>query len=117
MFTAVEMRYSDTNNYPVSDGWMIPSVPGSLDTDLVGYIKKIQFDPISVQPHMYMYWRKDFTNGAYPCLTNISAHKIAFYARLENPTNADLNTINSGDAFDACVVSIWGMNYKVGHSL
>lgn len=106
---AAELYYNDNLAYPVTTGWLSGWNPTSNPL-APAYIPIISAAPA---PGLYQYWRKDFRNPAYPCLTTGTKEQYGFYALLENPTPEDTATMS--DAFDVCVRSTWGMNYKVGN--
>ena len=111
MVTATELRYDSVNNYPGTAGWFSNAGHGGLDAALTPtYLAKVPDDP-QHPATQYMYWRKDYVG--YSCLTNISADRFAFYAKLENPSVDDQATM--ADSFDICVKNTWGMNYKMGN--
>lgn len=106
--TASEIYYLDNDQYPNTVGWLIAS--GSfLSTTMAPYIAP----PDSLPSDTYMYWRKDYRNAGYPCMTEGNAEQMGYYVRLDNPTPADLATMTG--SFDACVQSTWGMNFKAGN--
>jgi type II secretion system protein G len=108
---ALELYRNDNSSYPATVGWLLHN----LDYALVpAYIPSISNDPVTDSVYIgYQYWRKDY-NG-YTCMTlgAAGADRYGLYAKLENPTAADLATMN--DSFDACVQANWGMNFKAGN--
>jgi len=109
---AVELYRNDNANYPVTAGWFHNANHGGLDAALTPtYISKIPDDPIfsSLTGQSYMYYRKDYTI----CTITEGIDKYTFYAKLENPSAADLATISV--APDTCIKNTYGMNYKVGN--
>lgn len=116
---AVEHKYSDTGAYPNSAGWFSNPGHGGLDAALTPtYIKEIQDDPRDGSGNRFQYWKKNTSLTSYPgancaLATGGSADEYGFYAKLENPTSADLATLD--DVFDQCVKDTWGMNYKKGN--
>ena len=117
---AAELRYSDTGNYPTSAGWFTNSGHGGLDAAFVPkYLARVPDDPINGGGHIFMYWKHNTSLTSYSgtgcsSASGGSAEKYGFYARLENPTAADLATFSS-DPFDTCVRSVWNMNFKRGN--
>ncbi|HLP86367.1 MAG TPA: prepilin-type N-terminal cleavage/methylation domain-containing protein [Candidatus Paceibacterota bacterium] len=113
---ASEMRFSTVGVYPTTTGWITVG-DAVLTGELVPtYISKIENDPGGSGSIDYQYWRKDYgpiTAYAGCGSVVLSTNRYGFYAKLENPTSADLATIQ--DSFDQCVASVWGMNYKVGN--
>lgn len=104
---AVELYHSTNGSYPGTAGWfdntdygglgaaLIPTYIGAIDSALLGNVAQ--------------YWRKDYGLCSYPSDPN----RYGFYVRLTNPTAADTATLT--DAFDLCVQTNWGMNYKIGN--
>ena len=117
--TALELRYSDTGNYPGSAGWFTNAGHGGLDAALVpSYIVTIKDDPINSGGHSFQYWRHNSNLSSYSGTGSSAAYAgsadtYGVYARLERPSAADLATLSS--SFDTCVGSVWGMNYKKGN--
>jgi prepilin-type N-terminal cleavage/methylation domain-containing protein len=106
---ADELYYNDNGVYVATAGYT--SNWGPSGGPLVPtYIPTMPVDP-STSNVQYQYWRKDYTG--YACMTLNQPDRYAFYAKLENPTAADLATMT--DSFDACVQTNWGMNYKMGN--
>lgn len=109
---ANEMRFSSVGSYAGTAGWFTNPGHGGLDAALTpNYIPVISDDPKNTNGYIYMYWRKDYSG--YACLPGGQPLLYGFYAKLENPSAADLATIS--DPFDICVKNTWGMNYKVGN--
>jgi prepilin-type N-terminal cleavage/methylation domain-containing protein len=106
---ADELYDNDYGVYVVTAGWT--SNWGASGGPLVPtYVPAMSADP-SASNVPYQYWRKDY--AGYACMTINQIGRYAFYAKLENPTAADLATMT--DSFDACVQSTWGMNFKAGN--
>jgi prepilin-type N-terminal cleavage/methylation domain-containing protein len=104
---AVEMRASNTGDYPASAGWLTNTDYGGLGTALLPtYISAV--DSVLLDTNA-QYWRKDYGLCSYA----VNPNRYGFYVRLNNPTAADLATLS--DAFDLCVQTNWGMNYKIGN--
>lgn len=102
----------DNQAFPATAGWLSNGGHGGLDAALVPkYISVIRDDPRGSPD--YQYWRKDFRNVAYTCMTTGTDQQYGFYAKLDAPTAAELATMS--DAFDLCVKSLWGMNFKIGN--
>lgn len=100
----------DTGSYAGTAGWLSNWTPNSNPLAPT-YISTISIDPGGNGGVGYQYWRKDYSG--YTCLLGGQPEKYGFYARLENPSTADLATIS--DPFDICVRDTWSMNYKVGN--
>jgi prepilin-type N-terminal cleavage/methylation domain-containing protein len=111
LVTATELRFDQMNNYPGTAGWFSNPNHGGLDAALTPtYLARVPDDPMNANGYIFMYWRKDYVG--YSCLTGGRPLSFGYYAKLENPTSADLATIS--DDFDICVRNTWGMNYKIG---
>lgn len=114
---AVELYALDHNGvYPGVIGYFTNIHSGGVVTNFVsGYISQIQDDPL-YPSRTYLYMRKDYTSDT-ACETVDStintSTKYAFYAKLENPTPADLSTLV--DPYDQCIASLSGSNYRVGN--
>lgn len=106
---ATEIYFDDQGSYFWTDGWV--ETNGSVDVNIVpAYYPEVPRDPLGTQ---YQYWRKDYRSGSYSCMTAGTNRQFGYYARLENPSAADLATIS--DSFDQCVRTLWGLNYKAGN--
>lgn len=110
MAIANEMKYDSESAYADTAGWLTNWTPNSNPLAPT-YIPALSADPGGNGGVSYQYWRKDYSG--YSCMTLNMIDKYAFYARLENPSAADLATIS--DSFDICVRDTWSMNYKVGN--
>ncbi|MBY0328480.1 prepilin-type N-terminal cleavage/methylation domain-containing protein [Patescibacteria group bacterium] len=110
MVRANELYRNDNSNYPATAGWFHNAGHGGLDAALVpGYISKISDDPIISGSQNYMYYRKDYAT----CSPTLGIDKYSYYAKLENPSTADLATVS--DSYDTCIKGLYGMNYRVGN--
>lgn len=109
-FATANELLRDTGSYAGTAGWLSNWSPSSNPLAPT-YISTISTDPGGNGGFGYQYWRKDYSG--YGCMTLNMIDKYAFYARLENPSTADLATIS--DSFDICVRNNWSMNYKVGN--
>jgi prepilin-type N-terminal cleavage/methylation domain-containing protein len=105
--SATELYRSDNSAYLPAAGWFTNPTHGGLDALVPTYISKITDEQAGWTP--FMYWRKDYTI----CGVTLSSEKYGFYAKLENPTASDSATLT--DAYDTCVATLYGMNYKVGN--
>jgi len=114
--TALELRYSDTGNYPSTAGWLDNPNHGGLDAALTPtYISSIPDDPTTGSTGIdYMYWREDYSFTGYCAgVSGRGADSYDLYAHLENPSAADLAAFTT--PVDQCVKSVWGMNFKKGN--
>ncbi len=112
---ANELRYSDTGLYPSTAGWLSNPNHGGLDSALTPtYISRVPDDPLGTNGHTFMYWRRDYNLNSY-CVgvAGTDPNRYAYYAKLENPSSVDLGAFT--DAFDQCIRTQFGMNYKRGN--
>ncbi|MFA6586020.1 MAG: type II secretion system protein [Candidatus Paceibacterota bacterium] len=122
---ANELRFSSGNDYASASGWIEPNSNGTPDSIVgeltPGYIAEIPGYPLATR--RFMYFRKT-TSTSWPALNDCltfygytgNASKYGFYINLENPPSSqDPNNVANGDAFDLCVGSKYGMNYKIGN--
>jgi len=100
----------DTGSYASTAGWLSNWTPNNNPLAPT-YISTISSDPGGNGGVGYQYWRKDFRG--FTCLSAGDSDHYGFYTRLENPSTADLTTLN--DSFDICIRDTWSMNYKVGN--
>ncbi len=106
---AMELYYSNTGVWFLSDGWI--EIGGYVDINLQPtYIPIVPMDPIGVGNHRYQHWNKSYVGG---CFTGGQPEKYVFYTKLENPSAADLATLT--DSFDTCANTTYEMNFKIGN--
>lgn len=115
----VAARQVDTGFFHPGLGWLDLGANGAAYTNFVNalvptYISTVSGDPTGeITGLAYMYFRKDVSSAFQPCFTLNDSNKFAVYARLERPTQEDLDSFT--DSFDACVRSVWGMNFRAGN--
>ena len=112
---AVELYFNDNQSYPPTAGWFSNPNHGGLDSALAPYVSRLPDDPLYVSSdcctHEYIYIREDYT--PYGCPHNESITRYSFYAKLESPSAADLNTMS--DSFNQCVSTNSGQTYRIGN--
>ncbi len=114
LVTASELYYNTNGFYAPTIG-DFTNVPANNNYFAPAYISALSADPGGNGGRIYQYWRKDYPSTGYSCMTLNNASKYGFYAKLENPSAADLATV-AVDSFDQCVATLWGMNYKAGNN-
>lgn len=111
---ASELYYLDNGGYPPSIGWVKQGSNTGLLANILPYYDVSENKLFaSSEPSLFMYWRKDYRNASYPCMTVGGAEDVGFYLKLSDPTDKQLATITNGDSFDQCVADIWDMNYVI----
>ena len=116
-------------NYIGLTGWFSNTVQyggtnPAFNSVIPKYISKLSNDPLYPSSG-YSYLTKNWNpwagcGGGSNCCPNTNQNgfiltnkKYAFYAKLEQPTAADLATMS--DAYDKCNAEGWGFNYRYGN--
>lgn len=129
--TAMELYLDDHGGvYPGVQGFFSNrDVGGNSNINVLQptYISTVPDDPQHIFGSgvpTYLHMTKDYTDGivnAGSCsgLVLQSSDKFSLYAKLENPSAADIATLAQGDSYDQCIYQTLGVshgyNYRVGN--
>ena len=104
---AMELYFDDSGSYLWTIGYFSNCSPNCFSGSLVPqYIASTPDDPLYAAS--YIYQHKEDPR----CGITVPGH-YAFYAKLENPSDANLATMT--DDYDQCIRDLSGYNYRVGN--
>ena len=118
--TAIDKHNTQNKKLPTSDGWIaakdIANANDSLAETLLPakVIDTIPCDPANTAENCasgitYQYWRGDYSGFGG------TDQEYALYAKLDNPSDKDLATMDTGNAKMNAKAKEYGMNYRVGN--